>query len=155
MNHIKYENWIKYATDSLDDETRIHYENHLYSCDQCLELYLKAVEEVQSQMPTLSNSSSFTDSIMQEIEGLADEKPVPVKTNKSRRKQTLIHYTVAAAMTLMLMSTGIFSQLTTTISAFEDSATKQEQSIVSGLLNQTESITEKIEDNIREGNRHE
>ncbi|RWR04535.1 hypothetical protein [Siminovitchia fortis] len=156
MNHIEYEKWMLYATDSLDEKTRMHFENHLYSCDHCLELYLQAVEEAESQMPVLSDPSGFTDSIMKGI-GSTQEKqpPAKMKPKKNIRKQTLVHYTAAAAMTLVLMSTGIFSQLTTTVSSFENAAYKQDHSVISGWLNKTDSITEKIEDNLREGNKHE
>ncbi|RST72479.1 hypothetical protein D4T97_015565 [Siminovitchia acidinfaciens] len=155
MNHIDYENWLLYATDSLDEKTRSKYENHLYSCDHCLELYLEAVEEAESQMPVLSDPSGFTDAIMKEIGGVKEEPPPQIKSKKNMRRQTLVHYTVAAAMTLVLMSTGIFSQLTSTLNAFENSAAKQDHSVISSWLNKTDSITEKIEDNIREGNEHE
>lgn len=155
MNHIDYEDWVLYATDSLDEETRLQYENHLYSCDHCLELYLEAVEEAESQMPVLSDPTGFTASIMKEIGGGKKQPPVQIKPKKNIRRQTLVHYAVAAAMTLVLMSTGIFSELTSTISAFENSAGKQEHSVISSWLNKTDSITEKIEDNLREGDKHE
>lgn len=155
MNHIDYENWLLYATDSLDEETRSQYEKHLYSCDQCLELYLEAVEEAESQMPVLSDPLGFTDSIMKEIGGVQEKPPPQIKPKKNLRRQALVHYVIAAAMTLVLMSTGIFSELMSTVSAFENSAAKQEHSVISSWLNKTDSITEKIEDNIREGNEHE
>ncbi len=155
MNHINYEKWMLYATDSLDEETRSQYENHLYSCDHCLELYLKAVEEAESQMPVLTNPTGFTDSIMKEIGCVQEKTQNKVKPRKNLRRQTLVHYTIAAAMTLVLMSTGIFSQLTSTISTFENTAAEQEQSVINDWLNKTESITEKIDDNLREGNKHE
>jgi len=155
MNHINYEKWMLYATDSLDEETRSQYENHLYSCDHCLELYLKAVEEAESQMPVLTDPTGFTDSIMKKI-GSTQEKPqAKMKPKKNLRRQTLVHYTIAAAMTLVLMSTGIFSQLTSTISSFENAAGEQDHSVISGLLNKTDSITEKMDDSLREGNKHE
>ncbi|MFD1708205.1 hypothetical protein ACFSCZ_15920 [Siminovitchia sediminis] len=153
MKHIDNEKWILYVTDSLDEDTRVHYENHLYSCDHCLEQYLKAVQAAESQMPVLSNPLGFTDSIMKEI-AVVEEKAL-IKPKKNLRKQAFMHYAVAAAMTLALMSAGVFSQLVSTVSAFENSAAKEERSIISGWLNEADSITEKIEENIREGNEHE
>ncbi len=155
MNHIDVEQWMLYATDSLDEETRSQYENHLYSCDHCLELYLKAVAAAESQMPVLTNPTEFTESIMKEIDCVQEKTQNKVKPRKNLRRQTLVHYAIAAAMTLVLMSTGIFSQLTSTISTFENTAAEQEQSVINGWLNKTDSITEKIDDNLREGNKHE
>lgn len=155
MKHIPYENWLQYVEDTLDEETRTQYENHMYSCDQCLELYLEAVENSPIQMPVLSSDSSFTDSIMTQLKESTKEKPKPAhqRKPKSFRKQTMIHYIVAAAMTLLLMSTGIFSQLMTVASAVEKSETEQQTSFVSNILNNTISITNQFEENLKEGDK--
>ncbi|WP_339164330.1 hypothetical protein [Siminovitchia sp. FSL W7-1587] len=150
MNHQTYGQWLQYAKDELDEELRVQYENHLYSCDHCLELYVKAVEE--ADYPSLADSvgASFSDSVMKRIE---KPKEVPrEKADGNIKKQTLMHYGVAAAMTFLLMSTGAFSQLVNIASTF---AANEDRSIVNGFLQNTDSITEKIETTLEEENKDE
>ncbi|MEK3889767.1 anti-sigma factor family protein [Bacillus sp. FSL K6-3431] len=154
MNHMTYEQWIQYVQDELDEPTRTQYENHLYSCDHCLELYLTAVEASESQMPVLTSTTSFTDSVMLQLNETMKEIPKPIinKKMKNSRRQTMIHYMLAAAMTLVLMSTGIFSQLMNVASEFEKPDSKP-NSFVSNFLNNSVSITDQLEENLKEGDK--
>ncbi|MCR2823435.1 hypothetical protein [Lederbergia panacisoli] len=153
MKHMTYENWLDYVRDELNEDTRETYENHLYSCDHCLELYLKAVEATEFQMPEPAGSSSFTDSIMQQVTEL--KTPVANQRKKTSRKQTIVHYFVAAAVTLLLMSTGVFSHLMNMASSFENSEQKQADSFVQSFLNKQDSFTNKFEEILKEEDRHE
>ncbi|MBS4198075.1 hypothetical protein KHA93_00175 [Bacillus sp. FJAT-49732] len=155
MNHMTYENWLEYVRDELNEETRKVYENHLYSCDHCLELYLKAVEATEFQMPGLEEVSSFTDSIMQQVTELNKPKTKPKPRKKISQKQTIVHYFVAAAVTLVLMSTGVFSHLMNMASSFEHSEQKQAESFVQSFLNKQDSFTNKFEEILKEEDRHE
>lgn len=166
MNHKTYENWLQYVNDELEEVLREEYENHLYSCDHCLELYLQAVEANEFQMPNVSETSTFTDEIMlklnkpeshQEKEIASSEienkRVRPSKKHKNKRKEMMIHYTLAAAMTLILMSTGVFSQLMNLVGEFEDSDGKPRESFIYSFLNNASSITEQLEDNLKEGDK--
>ncbi|MBW8349390.1 hypothetical protein K0H71_08035 [Bacillus sp. IITD106] len=153
MNHKSYENWLEYVRDELNEETREIYENHLYSCDHCLELYLKAVEAEEFQMPEMADSSSFADSIMHQVTEL--KKPTSKPKRKISQKQTIFNYFVAAAVTLVLMSTGVFSQLMNMASSFENNEQKQADSFVQSFLNKQDSFTNKFEKILKEEDRHE
>lgn len=152
MNHMTYDNWLQYVNDELDEETRNHYENHLYSCDDCLELYLQAVEANEFQLPELT--TTFTDSIMQQVQGMRKDEGAASKAVKQNkfRKQTITHYILAAAMTMILMSTGVFSQLMNVAGTIENNETKQPESFVHSFLNKQDSIFNKLENNFKEGN---
>lgn len=153
MNHIPYEKWLQYAQDELNEETRTQYENHLYNCDHCLDMYLEAVEASETSMPVLT--TNFTDSIMLQVNETMKEKPTTNKRKKNTRKQTMIHYMLAAAMTLILMSTGIFSQLMNVANEFEKPHSTQSESFVSNILNNSISITDQLEVNFKEGMENE
>ncbi|MBS4209562.1 hypothetical protein [Bacillus sp. FJAT-50079] len=146
MKHMTLDNWLQYVQDNLDEQTRVEYENHLYSCDDCLELYLQAVEVNEAQMPSLPAPTDFTDAIMKQI-----DPPAKKKKPEIRRKQTFIHYALAAAMTLLLMSTGVFSQLMNVASEFEKQEHEQEQSFVHAFLNNSISIIDQFEHNLNKG----
>ncbi len=153
MTHMTKEQWLKYVNNSLDEKTRKHYENHLYECDHCLALYLLAVEEAEHELPDLLAPSSFTDSLMHQLTEEKREVMEAPKQKKKRnkRKEAIIHYVVAAAMTLLFMVTGVFTQFMNAVSSFESNATDpQAESFIGEILNQADSITEKIESNLKE-----
>lgn len=68
MMHMSVSQWLKYVQNELSEEEREVYENHLYSCDQCLDLYLQAVAESEADVPTISNETMLVDTVMSEIE---------------------------------------------------------------------------------------
>ncbi|KRG11642.1 hypothetical protein ACA29_15915 [Lederbergia galactosidilytica] len=61
------------------------------------------------------------------------------------RKQTFIHYAVAVAMTMILMSTGVFSQLLKMSDTVEDKESRHTESFVESFLDQRGSIINKFE----------
>ncbi|WP_174733588.1 hypothetical protein [Mesobacillus harenae] len=73
MKHATLNEWLRYVKDETKTQDRQKYEDHLYECEQCLELYLKAVNEVEEALPDLPNQSSFTDKVMAEV-GLCETR---------------------------------------------------------------------------------
>lgn len=142
MKHYSYEEWMTYVKNEVDKETRVAFENHLYNCDQCLNSYLQAVAEVENDLPIIENEAEFTNLVMAQI---AESKLPSLKVKKERRKtgkpfyQTAIfHYSVAAAMTILLMSTGVFQSITKyTESVQMPSIHQKELSVTEGLVNKT------------------
>lgn len=151
MKHISYDHWLQYVRDELNEKTRMEYENHLYSCDHCLERYLQAVEANEFQMPDVPDS--FTDNVMKQIEGPEKRESNYKKEPKKKVvwQQTMAHYIVAAAVTLILMSTGVFSQLMNLTGVIENSDPKQSGSIVQSFLNNQDSFIDRFENNVKEG----
>lgn len=108
MNHVSYEQWQLYVKNELNDDVREGYDEHLYSCDQCLEVYLMAVTEFESELPVLSNADEFTNMIMAEV---SNEKKKYEVTSPFYQK-TIFHYGIAAAMTILFMTSGVFQSIT-------------------------------------------
>lgn len=143
MNHITNEQWLTYVKDELDEKLRIDYEEHLYGCDQCLALYLEAVEIVEQQALIIT-----TDEIIQSV-----NKNIASKQSKDIKepifyKKALFHYLVAAAMTLVLMSSGVFSQLIQVVSDIE-SENGNGSSVISKIMDSSISIIDQVE--VKEG----
>lgn len=65
--HYSEREWLKYVNDALDPDVREKFENHLYTCDQCLNIYLQAVESSEKHLPAVENEADFTDAIMTQI----------------------------------------------------------------------------------------
>ncbi|MBU8880309.1 hypothetical protein BGM26_15260 [Bacillus sp. FJAT-29790] len=116
MKHYSEQEWLAYVKNELDEDARVLYENHLYSCDQCLEIYFQAVAEEETELPVISNEADFTDLVMAQI---SESKVSKIRSSKSigeMRKpfcqSAVFHYSIAAAMTILLMMTGVFQSIT-------------------------------------------
>jgi anti-sigma factor RsiW len=144
MKHYTYDEWLQYVRDEIHSENRDELENHLYTCDTCLEHYLQAIAVNESSLPTLSNDSSFTDAVMA---GVTKEKVrVPDKQKDVHKsadtkpfyQQAAFHYLLAAAATLLLTFTGAFQSLATYAGAFETKQIQQKRpSMTEGVMNKT------------------
>ncbi|WP_409252729.1 hypothetical protein V1502_02035 [Bacillus sp. SCS-153A] len=147
MKHVSYEEWQKYVEDGLTEKVRERYEEHLYSCDQCMEIYLTALEAGETSFPELSDDQKFTDNIMTEVQRY--KEPEVPDTGKKQRfyQQAAFHYFIAAAMTILLMYTGVFQQLTGFAEEFERSS---RPSITNELMNKTTNFIENVENETRE-----
>jgi small nuclear ribonucleoprotein (snRNP)-like protein len=140
MMHYPFEEWMKYVENKLDLDVREVYEDHLYSCDQCLNLYLQAVSEAGSQLPVMTNEDSFTDFVMAQASEikLAEQKSVKGKERKLIFKSTFFHYTLAAAMTILLMMTGVFQSITQYAGNVQSPDFQQkETSVTAGFVDKT------------------
>lgn len=82
--------------------------------------YMEMLDELEEELPPLENSSAFTERV---IEKWADRLESPTEleqiSNKEERRRyrwyekTIFHYAVAASLTLLIMSSGMFDKLLT------------------------------------------
>lgn len=140
MNHHTLEEWKQYARNELNPEKRSEYEHHLDHCDDCLTLYMDAIDSIEDELPDIENPSLYTDDLMSQI-------PFePVEHSSSKKKwfeNRVFHYVIAAAMTFVLMTTGVFSQLTTVAREFEQN---ERSSFTEDVLNKTTSLLDRVEE---------
>lgn len=158
MKHYAYDEWLKYVKNELEDDVREAYEDHLYSCDQCLELYLTAVEE--DDLPIIENEPDFTDLVMAQITNQKQLTAVEEKERKHPKKRvtfyqkSIFHYGVAAAMTLILMSTGVFQSLTQYAGGVESQGFKEKDtSMTEGIVDKTFAWMDSLERSNKEDNK--
>ncbi|OLS40922.1 hypothetical protein [Bacillus sp. MRMR6] len=143
MKHYSFDEWLKYVRDEVEEKERGKAEEHLYSCDTCLEEYLQALSEHESSFPVLSDESVFTDAVMAEVlmhkEIQTDVKVAKVvKKKKPYYQQVAFHYFLAAAATLMLMLSGVFQSLVSYASTIEGAKTKEvKPSVTEGMIDKT------------------
>ncbi|MBY0158135.1 MULTISPECIES: hypothetical protein [Cytobacillus] len=69
MDHFSLEEWRKYVKNVLSEPERELYEDHLYICDQCLEVYLEAMDEEENSLPEMPGEDEFTNLVMAQITG--------------------------------------------------------------------------------------
>jgi anti-sigma factor RsiW len=144
MKHISYEEWLDYVEDNLSDPVRDQYEAHLYTCDHCMEIYLSAVEASESSFPELSDDTGFTEAVLAEVQHM--KKP-DIPRKQKFYQQAAFHYIVAAAMTILLMYTGVFQQLVGFAEEFERSS---HPSITEEVMKKTSDFIENVENETKE-----
>lgn len=168
MKHYTYDEWLQYVKDEITGKNREELENHLYTCDQCLETYLLAVTANESSLPILSNEADFTDAIMAEVskqntmvpDTVEELNTMPIVTSvpdtkqeerKSIKKkpiyqQAAFHYLLAAVATILLTFTGTFQSLAKYASTLETKQVQEKRpSMTEGLMNKTFAWVDSIE----------
>lgn len=141
MSHIALEEWKNYARDEMDDNKRTEYEEHLYSCDQCMSLYMEAIEAVEDKLPSIEGPSLYTDEVMEGIP--VERNPLMKPVKKKWYEEKVFHYVLATVMTLILMASGIFGELTKITTEFEKG--RQSVSITDNILNKATVLLDSIE----------
>ncbi|WP_010500471.1 anti-sigma factor family protein [Paenibacillus elgii] len=113
--------WMQYVNDELPLEERERCEAHLDGCEPCLELYMECIGQLADSLPALSDTDAFAAVVMQrwaegqplasEAEDTLANQPAESKRRIPWTQSPFFHYAVAAAITLLLMSTGVFHSL--------------------------------------------
>jgi anti-sigma factor RsiW len=145
VRHYRDEEWLMYVKDELAESTREELEDHLYSCDQCLEIYMNLVEAQVEELPDIENDH-FTDEVAMKLT-LKKERQ-----KKSILQSPIFHYGIAAVVTLTLMSTGVFQSMTGIVGTVEASSfSKQKQSVSTSLMEKALSVFDLINIDQEEG----
>ncbi|MGG1678961.1 hypothetical protein ACIFOT_25035 [Neobacillus sp. NRS-1170] len=139
MKHYSYVEWLQYVKEEISEQDRETYERHLYTCDQCLDVYIQAVTANESSLPILSNEGNFTDLVMAEVSKQKQESAAPKTNKKPIYQQAMFHYLLAAAATILLMLTGAFQSLASYANSLESPQKIQEKkpSVTEGVINKT------------------
>lgn len=133
---------VRYVKDELMEEEKKQLEDHLYSCDSCLLVYMTILDEHENELPMIE-SQSFTDEVMKEISSNQKMKERRSRTNP------LTHYVIAAGFTLILMFSGVFDSLTTIVS--DDAMNPMKSGSFSDeMLNRTMEMIQSLNHNEKE-----
>ncbi|WP_449601840.1 hypothetical protein [Paenibacillus sp. Marseille-Q9583] len=147
---IQREQAKAYIEGHMDAAIREDWERLLLEDEETFTSYMKMLDELQEDLPSLENSSVFTERVMGEWANLTESSEVleqmTVEEGGRRYRwyeKTVFHYAVAASLTLLIMSSGMFDKLHTgqmelMISKKDNSLSFSEQVIqaTSGWLDQ-------------------
>ncbi|SDE32749.1 hypothetical protein SAMN02799630_05171 [Paenibacillus sp. UNCCL117] len=136
MTHVQEEVWLHYASDRLTPEERQLCEVHLEQCDECLELYMHALDKQSGDIPepdmerltqaALSRWDEYTGADPAGSTARCGSSP-DRDERRSWMRHPVFHYTVAASITLMLMGSGVFQVFTQQASAWGDIGSQLEK----------------------------
>jgi hypothetical protein len=105
VNHFTQKDWQGFVTNTLMPARLKAMEDHLYECEECLADYLRMNEQINC-MKVPSAPVGQIDSMLQ---GLG------VSTQKQKMRKSLHpiwQYVIAASLTIIFMSSGLFHQVT-------------------------------------------
>lgn len=141
MSHYQLEEWQAYINDEVAEEVRLEYEEHLATCDKCFETYLEAVSASDSGFPDVNEK--LTDEIVRYVDQQAG---FTIKKKDDARKKSLIHYFVAASLTLIFTFSGLFNGLVEIPSYIKaEIVQKDSESLTEKLLNKRMEVIKKVE----------
>ncbi len=145
MIHVTNEQCHHFINDKLSVLLRQQFEDHIYTCDDCLTLYMCATQNEEAYLPVIENEALFIEETMKLI--MIEKKEVPLSFGKKKKwyENTIAYYSIAAGITLMLMTTGIFDQLINQISNM--TTTNNQSSISESLLNKTVNVIDALDPN--------
>lgn len=133
MEHIDNVVIQAYVNDHISETERASIEEHLAVCDTCLESYFDIVDQWTLEAPSLSDD--FTDQTIDQIltkQVMPPSKDVHVRTTK--RRSTIMNYSIAAGLTIILMFTGVFQQM---VQMFDQDTLREQPSISNQIIKQT------------------
>ncbi|OCA82998.1 hypothetical protein A8F94_17785 [Bacillus sp. FJAT-27225] len=114
MKHYELADWQLYTSGKVSRSYEAEMEDHLYSCSQCLNLYMQAIELAEGNLPIVEDSR-FTEKVMNQLgneQGFYKSKNGNSKANQYSYKKQLVHYILAAVATLVLTFSGVFQSIT-------------------------------------------
>lgn len=141
MKHYDYVEWVLYKNNLLDDEIYNEMEEHLFICDDCMEIFLSLIDEAEIDKAGNLVSMNFTDKIMDNIKNI---KPIKKPTKKKVSNDFFIYYTAVASVAIILTASGFFGRLVDTVPQITANISIQENRVKANIIyNFSESITSK------------
>ena len=145
MRHYDKLQWIKYKKNQVEPREKEEMEDHLYTCDKCMDVFLSTIEEDEIEEASYSISEDFTENIMKKISNISlMERP---RKKKRVINDFFLYYGAVAAVAIILTAGGVFGGLVDSVPklsfGIEDNDNKLK---TSAIFNLSESITNRTSD---------
>lgn len=154
MKHYTIAQWTEYIGGQLTEEAQNECETHLYGCDECLQVYMDCVAQLEPQpaedlLETEAGQPEdiWIEQIMVRIE---KQKQPPLPFSPPRKaalyRKPVFQYALAAVITIILMATGILQGVTGGINQ-QQPTTKQtlDASYTDKLMDKTVAMLDNIQ----------
>lgn len=143
MKHYDQVEWVLYKNNLLDNKIHEVMEEHLYECDQCLDIFLSLIDDLEIEEAGNIISQDFTDNLMMNIKDLT---PINKKIKRKSRlpRDFFIYYTAVASVTILLTAGGVFGKLVESVPQITANINIREDKIMkNAVYNLSETITKK------------
>ena len=112
MKHYDYVEWLFYKKNMLSIEKLDEMEEHLYSCDECMEIFLSLIDEEEINRASEIISESFNQNVMKKIQASKVKK---ISQHKKQVKYQFGYFVAVASVTIVLTLGGFFTNLVDTV----------------------------------------
>lgn len=141
--HYRPDEWLAYIQDLLPDPLRNQMEEHLAVCEHCLLDYMMSLEGLPLAEPEERlGSPHLVEDVMRLIREEADQSGKAGRDRWYRR--TLFHYAAAAAITIIMMSVGLFQEMPGQLERWEADSRKQSPSLSERLMDRTSTFLDSL-----------
>lgn len=121
--HISKEDIRRYVKGETVPGEMKQMEEHLFLCDACLQKYLEIVEQ-DVHVKIDDCPDALVTSVLQDVNGISQSFE---KVHRKReKKQTMKHYVIAASITFVFLTSGLFEGVVSTFSAVEQKINNNE-----------------------------
>jgi predicted anti-sigma-YlaC factor YlaD len=111
MKHYDYVEWIFYKEKTLSDKMIQEMEEHLYECNECMDIFLSLINEEEIYKAEETISSDFTSCVIDSIQEIRYKPKITVKRQNTSFKNIFGYYVAVAAVTILLTFGGFYSGL--------------------------------------------
>lgn len=111
MAHYSRREWLLYKDGLLPEEVREAMEGHLRFCEKCLDTYLSAFERQDEVKAAAVLSPDFSARVARRLASLSGRPSPRTVFGTAPLTRSLLYYTIAAAITLLLLAGGWFDLL--------------------------------------------
>lgn len=140
MKHYDYVEWLLYKNNLISEEKRIEMEDHLYSCDNCMEIFLSSIEEIEIEEAGKLIPEDFTQGILKKTKNIRTIKR-PKNKNK-RLNEIFLYYASVASVAIFLTAGGIFGSMVEVVPKIDVGVGIEESRVKAGkIYDLSESIT--------------
>lgn len=106
ITHYDLNEWTRYYYDLIEDDMRTSMDEHLLSCQECMDIYLSVVDNDKNIDNIKIPSENFTKDIMNK---LSQETLIKKKTSPIQFKKVMLYYVSAASITIFFTAIGLFN----------------------------------------------
>lgn len=144
MKHYDQLEWVLYKSNLLDSKIYEEMEEHLYTCDDCMEIFLSLIDEEEINQAGSIVSVDFTNNVMNNLKNIRPMKKKSVKKQPKLPNDFFIYYTAVASVAIILTAGGFFSKLVDSVPQITANISIKEEKIMSNAIyNFSEQITKK------------
>lgn len=141
MKHYDYVEWVLYKKNLLDHRIHEEMEEHLYICDECMEIFLSLIDEEEIKFAGNIVPEDFTNKVMKDIKGIRPMK----RTIKKKVKPTndfFMYYVAVASVAIILTANGFFGKMVEVVPQITSNINMEENRFkANGIYNFSEKIT--------------
>lgn len=111
MKHYDDIEWVFYREKFFLDKKQAEMEEHLCTCDRCMEIFLSLIDKQEIDGVEESISENFTAGVMANIKNHQYKPKTNVKRTPTRYSDMFIYYVAVASVTIVLTLGGFYSSL--------------------------------------------